>query len=503
MLRISVLVVFFGLANLLGVRTARKSRLLRRQSRIQKKTYDFKEAGKEMEYALFVPTTYDKDKKSPLIVALHGLGSNPQQIMHYRGLTDLAEKHGYIVVAPMGYNSGGWYGVKIPAKFAKDAPKNLAELSEKDVMNVLALTRKEFNIDNDRIYLMGHSMGGGGTIHLALKNPDLWAALGPIAPALFRSPEELEKIKHVPIILVQGDKDKLVPVAQVPPVGQPNEETGDEIRVPRGGRRRPRQCGVSEDAGYLRVLRQTQEGSETQVTRWLKPLKTSEIALLFFGSPRYHLPPDGFPQANINTEVDMISRQAIWQALAIAVSTLAAVAAHAQLIAQTPKGTAPTTSAGTVQIIPVSLKNDSVAATVNGEKILVGDVKKILDHDRRPYPVTLTEEQKKQLRQAALDVLVEDILMRQYLNKHVTQVDQGEFKKEVQKLTDALKAEKKTIEMFLKENGQTEEQFAATSSPSCNGCRFCSDFAPMTRPEFITTRTSCSSTRFLSARATF
>src|SRR5437870_13672478 len=68
------------------------------QSRIEKKTYDFKEAGKEMEYALFVPSTYDKEKKAPLMVALHGLGSNPQQIMRYRGLTDLAEQHGYVVV---------------------------------------------------------------------------------------------------------------------------------------------------------------------------------------------------------------------------------------------------------------------------------------------------------------------------------------------------------------------------------------------------------------------
>ncbi len=189
------------------------------QARIQKRTYDFKEAGKDMEYALFVPTTYDKDKKSPLIVALHGLGSNPQQIMKYRGLTDLAEKHGYIVVAPMGYNSSGWYGIKGPAKLKKDkdAPANLSELSEKDVMNVLDITRKEFAIDDARIYLMGHSMGGGGTMHIALKNPDLFAALGPIAPALFAKPEALEKIKHVPIILVQGDKDNLVKVERVRP----------------------------------------------------------------------------------------------------------------------------------------------------------------------------------------------------------------------------------------------------------------------------------------------
>ena len=185
------------------------------QARIQKKTYDFKEAGKEMEYSIFVPTTYDKSKKTPLIVALHGLYSNPQQMLRYSGLTDLAEKNGYIVVAPMGYNSRGWYGAKALVKPKDEDPKNLAELSEKDVMNVLDIVRKDYTIDPDRTYLLGHSMGGGGTLHIALAHPEIWAGLAPIAPAIARPATDLEKIKHIPIILVQGDKDVLVPVAGV------------------------------------------------------------------------------------------------------------------------------------------------------------------------------------------------------------------------------------------------------------------------------------------------
>jgi poly(3-hydroxybutyrate) depolymerase len=180
--------------------------------RIQKRTYEFKEAGKEMEYALFVPSNYNKEKKSPLMIALHGLATNPQWIMRYPKLTDLAEKHGYIVAAPMGYNSSGWYGAKGQSS-PKMNPENLGELSEKDVMNVLALVRKEFNVDDQRIYLMGHSMGGGGTWHIALKYPDLWAAIAPISPAIFRPATEVAKIKHIPVILIQGDQDKLVPVA--------------------------------------------------------------------------------------------------------------------------------------------------------------------------------------------------------------------------------------------------------------------------------------------------
>ena len=191
-------------------RTARTARTASQQ-RIQKRSYEFKEAGKEMEYALFVPASYSATQEYPLIVALHGLGSNPQQIMHYRGLTDLAEEHRYIVVAPMGYNERGWYGSRGQSS-SRSRPNNLGELSEQDVMNVLALARKEFNIADNRIYLMGHSMGGGGTWHLGIKHPDIWAALAPIAPAIRGNTSNLEKIKHIPVIVVQGDQDPLVPV---------------------------------------------------------------------------------------------------------------------------------------------------------------------------------------------------------------------------------------------------------------------------------------------------
>lgn len=187
--------------------------------KILTRTYDFKEAGKPMEYALYVPKKYNPKKATPLVVLLHGLGSNPQRIVAYDGVTDQAEKHGFIVIAPFGYNTGGWYGALGQGKDFKvgrvppDAPDNLGELSEKDVLNVLQIARKEFNVDPKRTYLMGHSMGGGGSLYLGIKYSDNWAALAPMAPAIYSSPDDLVKIKKMPIIVVQGDKDTLVPVA--------------------------------------------------------------------------------------------------------------------------------------------------------------------------------------------------------------------------------------------------------------------------------------------------
>jgi predicted peptidase len=173
--------------------------------RVLHKSYTF-EDGEEIPYAVFVPSTYDKSKEYPLIVSLHGLTRQYDWLMGYHGFLDQCERDGYIMVTPLGYVRDGWYG-----SHAKDEH---AEQSEQDVMNVFELVRKEYNIDEKRIYLWGHSMGGAGTYHLAARYPDLWAALGVVAPAPNVSPDQLEKFKHIPIIAIQGDDDRLVAITR-------------------------------------------------------------------------------------------------------------------------------------------------------------------------------------------------------------------------------------------------------------------------------------------------
>src|SRR5436853_804012 len=80
--------------------------------RIQDRTYRFKEAGGlAMAYSLYVPRTYSRSRKWPLIVALHGNGALASDLIRYKGFTDLAERHGYIIVAPTGYSSRSSYGI--------------------------------------------------------------------------------------------------------------------------------------------------------------------------------------------------------------------------------------------------------------------------------------------------------------------------------------------------------------------------------------------------------
>ncbi len=186
--------------------------------RVEGRTYTFPSTGKEIPYALFVPSNYDASRPWPLMVALHGLGRPYDWMMGYEGLIDAAERDGYIVVSPLGYHPRAWYGSRGPGipnmrraeGDTEPLPENLGQLSEQDVMNVFELVRGEFNIDENRMYLWGHSMGGAGTYHLAARHPDLWAAVGVAAPAPSASSDQLEAFRHVPIIVLQGDQDQLI-----------------------------------------------------------------------------------------------------------------------------------------------------------------------------------------------------------------------------------------------------------------------------------------------------
>jgi dienelactone hydrolase len=204
--------------------------------------YRFEPTGEQLPYAVYVSSKVRRDRPAPLIVALRGFTGTT--LTFVRGTAvDLAEAGGYILVGAIGYNNRAGFGVPArprPAPAASAAtgassappplPRTLPPLvggtaesdpamvtaySEQDVMNVLALVRNEYNIDERRIYLMGHSQGGGGARHLAEKYADIWAGVALLAPALFDVQVTAEsKIARVPLLLAVGDQDALITSAR-------------------------------------------------------------------------------------------------------------------------------------------------------------------------------------------------------------------------------------------------------------------------------------------------
>jgi predicted esterase len=165
----------------------------------------------EQPYGLYIPKNYDEKKKYPLVVMLHGAGSNHRLALrrvfgksNAPGETDVEVSRtfppfkdvDYIVASPYARGTMGYQGI-----------------AEKDVMDVLADVKKRFNIDEDRTYLTGLSMGNGGSIWIGLTRPDIWAAVAPVCPAPPQGTSDLAgNGLNIPFYFFHGDKDPAVPV---------------------------------------------------------------------------------------------------------------------------------------------------------------------------------------------------------------------------------------------------------------------------------------------------
>jgi predicted peptidase len=161
----------------------------------QHRSYRFAEANTTEPYRLYVPTNWDGQAKLPLVMFLHGSGADENTYVdaNNKQMLNLAQQHGYILVAPLG--DQGAYGnfLRLSSPFGQpdEAAKLIAqitpdsertnELSEKDVINVLELILAEYPVDRAAMFLAGHSMGSGGTWYIGGKYPSYWKGLAPLS----------------------------------------------------------------------------------------------------------------------------------------------------------------------------------------------------------------------------------------------------------------------------------------------------------------------------------
>jgi len=167
-------------------------------------------------YRLLKPAKLDAKKAYPLVVFLHGAGErgddNKAQLRH--GVKDFAsdanrEKFPCFLVAPQCPAGGFWSNARFrpaPVKMNKE-PSPAGKL----VLALVEAMKKEFKIDDSRIYITGLSMGGFGSFDLMCRHPDLFAAGVPICGG--GDPTACEKIAKVPLWVFHGDKDTAVPHA--------------------------------------------------------------------------------------------------------------------------------------------------------------------------------------------------------------------------------------------------------------------------------------------------
>ena len=187
----------------------------------QERSYLFAPTGQQMPYRLYVPTTWNGKDSLPILLFLHGAGANERTYLDMADglLRKLAEQHGYIVVSPLGFTAMGAYGnpLRLPAVFGQsdEAARQRAavtpqrqrelDLSELEVITALEVVTEEYGADRSRTFLAGHSMGSGGTWHLAARYPERWRAVAPISgPFIDAKTYPFDTIRNLPIFMTEG-----------------------------------------------------------------------------------------------------------------------------------------------------------------------------------------------------------------------------------------------------------------------------------------------------------
>jgi phospholipase/carboxylesterase len=154
---------------------------------------------------------------APLLVLLHGVGSNEKDLMT---LAPVLDPRFFIVSvrAPitLGFDSYGWYHVQFtPTGHIIDADE--AESSRKSLLSFIDELAEAYNIDREQVYLMGFSQGCIMSVAAALTAPGKLAGVvgmsGRLLPGILEKAAPENQLRDFPIMIVHGTEDQVLQIA--------------------------------------------------------------------------------------------------------------------------------------------------------------------------------------------------------------------------------------------------------------------------------------------------
>lgn len=150
---------------------------------------------------VYIPPSYNPAKKYPLVIYLHGKSDTvSRNIGWYHEPAVMADP--CIVISPKcPLSQTGEWGNSLTSE---DPPMI------KKTFEMIALLKKQYNLDEKRFYIYGISMGAIGTFGLIQKHPNLFA--GGYAVCGWGNPEIAPQLARIPFWLFHGDLDDVVPV---------------------------------------------------------------------------------------------------------------------------------------------------------------------------------------------------------------------------------------------------------------------------------------------------
>jgi poly(3-hydroxybutyrate) depolymerase len=162
--------------------------------------------GKQRAYYLYVPKSVAASKTpAPLVVTLHGSGRDGRILVEY--WKEVADREGLILAGPDSANAGTTSGQTW--MIGRDGPDFMRDVVE-DV-------KAKYTVNARRVYLFGHSAGGGFAIYMAVTESEFFAAAFVHAGAV---PEQGQQAfdnaaRRIPVGLVVGTQDPFFSLSAV------------------------------------------------------------------------------------------------------------------------------------------------------------------------------------------------------------------------------------------------------------------------------------------------
>ncbi len=158
-------------------------------------------------YLVHVPPDYDPATPTPVVLVLHGAGTNDAITVRITGMNKKADEAGFIAVYPNGTGRGPFLTWNAGARRGRLAEKLPDDV--KYIASVLDDVESVINVDKKRVFATGMSNGGMMCYRLAAELSDRIAAIAPVAGTM--AIDDPQPIRPVPVMHFHGMADLIVP----------------------------------------------------------------------------------------------------------------------------------------------------------------------------------------------------------------------------------------------------------------------------------------------------
>lgn len=158
-------------------------------------------------YLMHVPGQYDHQKPTPVVLILHGAGTDAAVTVKFTGMNDKSDDAGFVAVYPNGTGFGPiqtWNSGGVSKEMVAGKPDDVVFIGK--LLDDLATV---IHVDPKRVYVTGMSNGGMMAYKLAAELSDRIAAIAPVAGTM--TMEKISPTRAVPIMHFHGTEDTLCP----------------------------------------------------------------------------------------------------------------------------------------------------------------------------------------------------------------------------------------------------------------------------------------------------